>query len=274
MGSTRASSRVHTLEQYNKNQGTLSTTKRSQRDILLSLHPKTKMAAESRNISGGTGWSNGDIFQLVALLIGIPAAIVAFVVLATYYRRRRQRRRGCLSSPLCDSCGALKARTSDETARPMASFGSGRLYSSACSCNPKWRTESADPWMGTKARSGGTAFLENQPVVGIRICSKSETAHIPDPTVGGATIAFPQRLWHSSIRRGRTTWPLTRFSRRNARGAPVEVHGGVLTAQTSASDIPLTRGGETELGRTGTEFLDEVHAYIDRERRDWQEELV
>ncbi|RII11109.1 hypothetical protein CUC08_Gglean007113 [Alternaria sp. MG1] len=96
-------------------------------------------------------------------------------------------------------------------------------------------------------------------------------ARIPDPTVGVATTAFPQRLWHPSIRQVRTTWPLTRFSRRNARGVPVEVHGGVLTAQTSASGIPLTRG-ETELRQTGTEFLDEVHAYIDRELRDWQEE--
>jgi hypothetical protein len=52
------------------------------------------MAAETRNVSGGKGWSNGDIFQLVALLIGIPAAIVGFIVLAAYYRRRRQRRRG------------------------------------------------------------------------------------------------------------------------------------------------------------------------------------
>ena len=102
---------------------------------------------------------------------------------------------------------------------------------------------------------------------------QSETAHIPDPNVGVATIAFPQRLWHPSIRRVRTTWPCTRFLRRNVRGVSVEVHEGVLTAQTSASGIPLTRG-ETELRQTGTEFLDEVHAYIDRERRDWQEELV
>jgi hypothetical protein len=60
------------------------------------------MAAETRNVSGGKGWSNGDIFQLVALLIGIPAAIVAFVVLAAYYRRRRQRRRGETLFPRTD----------------------------------------------------------------------------------------------------------------------------------------------------------------------------
>ncbi|KAF7681114.1 hypothetical protein GT037_000090, partial [Alternaria burnsii] len=60
------------------------------------------MAAEARNVSGGKGWSNGDIFQLVALLIGIPAAVVAFVVLAAYYRRRRQRRRGETLFPRSD----------------------------------------------------------------------------------------------------------------------------------------------------------------------------
>jgi hypothetical protein len=49
--------------------------------------------------------------------------------------------------------------------------------------------------------------------------------------------------------------------------------GGVLTAQTSVSGIPLVRG-ETELRQTGIEYIDEVHAYIDQERRDWQEELV
>ena len=69
------------------------------------------------------------------------------------------------------------------------------------------------------------------------------------------------------------TWRLTRASRRNARGVPVEIHGGVLTAQTSVSGIPLVRG-ETELRQTGIEYIDEVHAYIGQERRDWQEELV
>jgi len=52
------------------------------------------MAAEPRNVSGGTGWSKGDIVELVALIIGIPAAIGAIVMLATYYRRRNQQRRG------------------------------------------------------------------------------------------------------------------------------------------------------------------------------------
>lgn len=54
----------------------------------------TSMTAEPRNVSGGAGWSRGDIFELVALLIGIPAAIVAAFILATCYRRRRQGRIG------------------------------------------------------------------------------------------------------------------------------------------------------------------------------------
>jgi len=62
----------------------------------------TKMAAEPRNVSGGAGWSRGDIFELVALLIGIPAAIVAAFMLATCYRRRRQGRTGkTLFSHIC-----------------------------------------------------------------------------------------------------------------------------------------------------------------------------
>lgn len=70
------------------------------------------------------------------------------------------------------------------------------------------------------------------------------------------------------------TWPLARLSRNMARDVVSNgVFGGVLTAQTSASGIPLVRGG-TELRQTETEFLDEVHAYIDQEIRDWQAELV
>lgn len=34
-------------------------------------------------------WSRGDIVELVALLVGIPAAIGAIIMLAAYFRRRR-----------------------------------------------------------------------------------------------------------------------------------------------------------------------------------------
>ena len=54
----------------------------------------TDMAAEPRNVSGGTGWSRGDIVELVALIIGIPAAIGAVFMLATYYKRRSKGRKG------------------------------------------------------------------------------------------------------------------------------------------------------------------------------------
>jgi hypothetical protein len=115
------------------------------------------METEPRNVSGRTGWSKGDIVELVALLIGIPAAIAAVFVLATYYRRRSQGRRGktvfppgsrlqrplepsleshtrYLLSLLCDSCCASKARTSDDTAIPTTSVGNKQVYSSAWNC--------------------------------------------------------------------------------------------------------------------------------------------
>jgi hypothetical protein len=136
------------------------------------------MAAEPRNVSGGAGWSKGDIVELVALLIGIPAAIGGVFMLATYYKRRSQERKGetlfswdsrpqrplgassashtgYLLSPLCDSCRALKARTNDETAMLKTSVGSKQLYSSACDCTYKWRTASANPWMGMRPGGGG-----------------------------------------------------------------------------------------------------------------------
>lgn len=70
------------------------------------------------------------------------------------------------------------------------------------------------------------------------------------------------------------TWPLVRLSRKKAMaGVSTEACEGVLAAQASASDIPLTRG-ETELHQTMTEFRDEVDAYVEQERRDWLEELV
>jgi hypothetical protein len=70
------------------------------------------------------------------------------------------------------------------------------------------------------------------------------------------------------------TWPLTRLSRNKARGVvSAEAYEGILTAQTSASGIPLARV-EVELHQTGTEFRDEVDAYVEQERRDWLQELV
>jgi hypothetical protein len=125
------------------------------------------MAAEPRNLSGGTRWSNGDIFQLVALLIGIPAAIAAVIMLVMYYRRRSQGRRGetpfpqyswphrplgassashigGLPSPLCDSCCALKAETSDETASFTTNLGSKLVCSCAYNYTSRWRVGSAN----------------------------------------------------------------------------------------------------------------------------------
>jgi hypothetical protein len=57
------------------------------------------MATEPRNVSGGAGWSRGDIVELVALLVGIPAAIGAVFMLATYYKRRSQGRKGEILFP-------------------------------------------------------------------------------------------------------------------------------------------------------------------------------
>jgi hypothetical protein len=69
-------------------------------------------------------------------------------------------------------------------------------------------------------------------------------------------------------------WPLTRLSRQKAMGGvSAEAYGGTLTAQPSASGTALARG-ETRLHQTGTEFSDEVDAYVEQERRDWLEELV
>jgi hypothetical protein len=70
------------------------------------------------------------------------------------------------------------------------------------------------------------------------------------------------------------TWPLPRLSRKKV-GAhvPTEACGGVLAVQASASGIALARG-EAELHQTRTEYRDEVDAYVERERRDWLEELV
>lgn len=55
---------------------------------------QTKMATEPRDVSGEAGWSKGDIVELVALLVSIPAAIVAGFMLATYFRRSSQGREG------------------------------------------------------------------------------------------------------------------------------------------------------------------------------------
>jgi hypothetical protein len=52
------------------------------------------MSTKPRNISGGNAWSKGDVFELVALLVGIPAAVGAVFMLATYYRRSRHSRQG------------------------------------------------------------------------------------------------------------------------------------------------------------------------------------
>jgi hypothetical protein len=91
--------------------------------------------------------------------------------------------------------------------------------------------------------------------------------------MGVATIACPRRIWHSTVRQGRMTWPLTRSLQTKARCVPAEALGGFLTAQTSTSDIPLARR-ETGSQQKGTEFRDEVDAYVEQERRDWLEELV
>ena len=70
------------------------------------------------------------------------------------------------------------------------------------------------------------------------------------------------------------TWPLTRLSwKKVGTGVPTEACGGVLAAQASASSIALARR-QAELHQTRTDFRDEVDAYVERERRDWLEELV
>jgi hypothetical protein len=68
------------------------------------------MATEPRNVSGGAGWSRGDIVELVALIVGIPAAIGAVFMLATYYKRRSQGRKGEILFPSRQS--AIRAASS------------------------------------------------------------------------------------------------------------------------------------------------------------------
>jgi hypothetical protein len=118
------------------------------------------MAAEPRNLSGEPGWSRSDIVEMVALIIGIPAAIGAVFMLVIYYKQRSQGTRGetlflrdsrrqrplgassvshteYLLSPSCDSYGPWKVRTSDETAMPTTSVDSERMCSCACNCTSK-----------------------------------------------------------------------------------------------------------------------------------------
>jgi hypothetical protein len=52
------------------------------------------MAAETRNLPDGAGWSRADIVALVTLLTGVPAVMVAVLVIRKYYRRRSQGSRG------------------------------------------------------------------------------------------------------------------------------------------------------------------------------------
>jgi organic radical activating enzyme len=69
-------------------------------------------------------------------------------------------------------------------------------------------------------------------------------------------------------------WPLTRRWRKKAReGVSVEAFEGISTAQTSASDISFA-GGEPELHQTRREFLDELDAHVEQERRHWLEEVA
>jgi hypothetical protein len=126
------------------------------------------MAAEPRNVSGGAGWSKSDIVELVALLLGVPAAIAAVFMLVTYYRRKVQGTKGKTLFPrdnrpqrplevspashtgylpplLCDSCCALQARPSNETAIPTTSVGSKHVCSCAWNCTSKLQAGSANP---------------------------------------------------------------------------------------------------------------------------------
>jgi hypothetical protein len=142
------------------------------------------MAAELGNVSGGTGWSSEAIVGVVALLIGIPAAVVAVFMLGTYCKRRRQGREGETfflrphghkgrmehllqhteyhPSPSCDSCCAVEAGSSDDTTMSTTSEVVVVVV--------------VEVWVDKANNYPQTVLVEKQLMVEIRICSKVKIA--------------------------------------------------------------------------------------------------
>lgn len=59
---------------------------------------RTVAMGDSSQMSNPTGWTKSDVLALLALLVGLPAAIVAVIVIPAVWKRHCHRRRGELST--------------------------------------------------------------------------------------------------------------------------------------------------------------------------------
>lgn len=53
---------------------------------------------DNNRTANATRWTRGEVFELLALIVGLPAAIAAVMVISTVWKRHRRRRRGELST--------------------------------------------------------------------------------------------------------------------------------------------------------------------------------
>lgn len=49
---------------------------------------------DSYQSANPTGWTKSEVIELLALIVGFPAAIVAVMVISAMWKRHRRRRRG------------------------------------------------------------------------------------------------------------------------------------------------------------------------------------